>query len=53
MTNNLSLGENSTGNGTYNLSGGSLGVAANEFIGNSGTGTFNQTTAASTRWASA
>ena len=38
----LYLGYDSTGSGTYNLNSGIL-VAANEYIGHSGTGTFNQT----------
>ena len=42
MTNQLTLGENSTGSGTYNLSGGSLGVSGSEYVGYAGTGAFTQ-----------
>lgn len=38
------IGNNSTGNGIYNLSGtGALSIARNLYVGNSGTGAFNQT----------
>jgi 2-phospho-L-lactate transferase/gluconeogenesis factor (CofD/UPF0052 family) len=39
----LIVGDQKTSNGTYNLKKGSLQVIGNEFIGNNGTGTFNQT----------
>jgi len=39
---NLYLGNTATGAGTYLLSNGSLSVAGIEYIGNGGTGTFNQ-----------
>ena len=43
----LNVGNTSTGNGTYNLSGGTLGANAGSiqtwYIGNSGTGSFTQT----------
>ncbi len=41
-TNNLTLGDTATGNGTYNLVKGNLNVTGNEIIGNNGTGTFTQ-----------
>jgi fibronectin-binding autotransporter adhesin len=39
----LILGNNANSSGTYNLNGGTLEVYNNEFIGNSGSGTFIQT----------
>jgi hypothetical protein len=43
VTNDLTLGNTATGNGTYNLSGGTLTGSKIEFIGLAGTGTFSQT----------
>lgn len=44
VTGDLILGNQATGDGTYNLSGtGSLNVTGTEFIGAAGTGTFMQT----------
>jgi fibronectin-binding autotransporter adhesin len=41
-TPSLTIGNNSGGQGSYNLSGGSLTVSSNEYVGFSGTGTFTQ-----------
>jgi hypothetical protein len=40
---NFYLGRAASGSGTYNLEGGSLGVAASAYVGASGAGFFNQT----------
>ena len=41
-TTNLTLGNQTTGSGTYNFSGGSLSVSGYEIVGNSGSGAFTQ-----------
>ena len=42
MAADLTLGYNSGGSGTYNLSDGSLAVGGNEMVGKSGSGAFTQ-----------